>query len=175
MNREPSSRPAISRVIGGAHLLCAVLAICGICLSTSAQTPNPKIPPELSGQWVLRSLYSTPNIWGISLKQAKSLIGSRLRYRDGVLSSCKQHAVIGGVEQRDVSRAQFLAGRNNVRFSDVGIHGASVREIILNGNQGGNCFGTYALPGEDVYMKGPDQLLVDFEGVYFRAIRVAVP
>ena len=154
-------------------LTSVALVVLGICLSKSeSQTRTATIPKGLTGVWVLRSYYRTSNIWGISLKQARSLVGSKVVFGEGALSACKQHVVIQDVEQRDVLPAQFLEG-NLVRFSEVGISGSTIHEITLNGNAGGNCFGTYALPGEDVFVKGPNELLVDFEGVYFRATRIA--
>lgn len=136
-----------------------------------AQTSK-SIPREMEGTWVIKSYYMTPNVWIISLKQAQSLVGSNLIYEDGTLTACNQHVVINKVERGDVSAAEFLARRNNVHFRDVGINGEIAHEITINGRSGGNCFGTYELPGEDVYVKSRNELLLDFEGVYFRAIRV---
>lgn len=148
---------------------CVILVLVGLrAVGLGAQTTG-VVPKELNGQWVLRSYYTTPNVWGISRKQAHSLLGSRLVYRNGTLNACKQQITIQKVEQREVFSTQFLAD-SNVRFEHVGIVGASIREVILSGHEGGgNCFETYALPGENVYLKGPNELLVEFEGVYFRA------
>jgi hypothetical protein len=157
----------------GTRCACAILLMLGLGSLGSVAQRTGTIPKELNGEWVLRSYYMTSNIWGISRKQAQSLIGSKLIYRDGALSACKQRVKIDKIEQNNVSAAQFWDGLH-VDFSDVGIVAPSIREIRLNGNAGGNCFETYALPGEDVYLKGPDELLVDFEGVYFRATRVSV-
>jgi hypothetical protein len=92
-------------------------------------------------------------MFGESARNRQSLLGSKLVYRNGALSACKQQVTIDKVERRDVSSTQFLAGWY-VRFKDVGIVGTSIREITLNGNAGGNCFETYALPGENVYLNG---------------------
>ncbi len=142
--------------------------------SAIAEAKAETVPEELRGVWVIRSYYETPNVWGINKKQADSLVGMRFIYEEGALIACKQRVRIQKVDRREVNSAQFLAGRNSVQFSDVGIHAASIHEIMLNGNAGGNCFGTYAVPGEDVYVKGPAELLVDFEGVYFRATRASI-
>jgi hypothetical protein len=159
-----------SKAIRWAWVLLLVVA--GLRSAGSIAQTTETVPKELNGEWLLLSYYPTPNVWGISKKQAQSLLGSKLVYRNGALSACKQQVTIDKVERRDVSSTQFLAGWY-VRFKDVGIVGASIREIMLNGNAGGNCFETYALPGENVYLKGPDELLVGFEGVYFRAARTS--
>jgi hypothetical protein len=127
-------------------------------------------PKNLTGNGYFALTTRTPNVWGISRKQAQSLLGSKLKYRNGALNACKQRVTIDKVEQRDVSPTQFLADWK-VRFEHVGIVGTSIREITLNGNAGGNCFEAHAVPGENVYLKSPDELLVGFEGVYFRAAR----
>jgi hypothetical protein len=137
----------------------------------SAQAVATNLPKSLSGEWILTSIYETPNISGISPEQARSLVGSRIKYENGLLLSCKQRVRIEKVDEKEVSAAQFLAGRKRTRFSDVEINAPSIKEITINGNSSGNCFGTYALPGEDVYVKARDELLVDFEGVYYRAVR----
>jgi hypothetical protein len=128
---------------------------------------------DIRGEWILMSIYRTPNISGISPEQAKSLVGSRIKYENGWLIACKQRVKIEKVDEREVSAAQFLAGRKRTHFSDVEVYAPSIKEITINGNSSGNCFDTYALPGEDVYVKSRDELLIDFDGVYYRALRRA--
>jgi hypothetical protein len=143
------------------------------CVSerASAQATTITLPQGLNGEWILVSIYKTPNISGIGPEQARTLVGSRVKYENGLLVACKQRVKIEKVDEREVSAAQFLSGRKRTRFSDVEVYAPSIKEIIINGNSSGNCFDTYALPGEDVYVKSQDELLVDFEGVYYRAVR----
>lgn len=137
----------------------------------SAQVATVTLPQDLNGEWTLVSIYKTPNISGISPEQARSLVGSRIKYENGLLVACKQRVKIEKVNEKEVSAAQFLSGRKRTHFSDVEVYAPSIKEITINGNSSGNCFDTYALPGEDVYVKSQDELLVDFEGVYYRAVR----
>ncbi len=148
-----------------------MLAMDFASLCASAQSKQANLPETLKGEWVLASFYKTKNIWGLGPEQAKALVGSKLKYEIGFLTACKQRAQIEKVDEKEVTAAEFLAGRNTVHFSDVEIYAASVKEITINGNSSGNCFDTHALPGEDIYVKSKDELLIDFEGVYFRALR----
>lgn len=151
----------------------AALAMNFACLRVSPQELTTSVPESLKGEWTIVSIYKTSNISGISPEQAKSLVGSRIKYENGFLIACKQRVKIEKVEEKEVTATQFLAGRKRTSFSDVGINAPSIKGITINGNSSGNCFDTYALPGEDVYIKGQTELLIDFEGVYYRALRRA--
>lgn len=132
-------------------------------------------PKELIGEWTLVSIYDTPNIIGIDYKQANSLLKSRITYRDGYLSACNQRVRINKVERNVVTAAEFLAGRRYTHFSDVGVTTPSISEITINDGETGNCFMTGTLPGEDVSLKSEDEILVDFQEVYYRGLRTASP
>ncbi len=119
----------------------------------------------------MKSIYATHNVTGINLKQQKKLLNSRISYDKGILQSCSQRVRIDKVDIKQVSAKDFFAGRY-VHFAEVDIYAPTITEVVINGNATGNCFGTYALPGEDIYIKSPKELLVDFEGVYYRAERV---
>ena len=47
----------------------------------------------------------------------------------------------------------------------------TVAEITINGNSSGNCFDTMRFQGEDVYVETRAELVIGFEGVYYRALR----
>jgi len=160
-----------NRVLCVFRISVCVLFMGYVPVKASAQAANVILPQDLNGEWTLVSIYKTPNISGISPEQARSLVGSRIKYEGGMLIACKQHVKIEKVDEKDISAAQFLSGRKRTRFSDVEIYAPSIKEITINANSSGNCFDTYALPGEDVYVKSQNELLVDFEGVYFRALR----
>ena len=74
------------------------------------------------------------------------------------------------IKVNQVSSADFLED-NRVRFSEVGVEGGSITEIVLNNRQSGTCFGAFPLPGQDIYVKNKNEILVYFEGVFYRALK----
>lgn len=77
---------------------------------------------------------------------------------------------VKSIKVSHVSSHDFLAN-TRVRFSEVGINTSNVTEVVLNQRESGTCFGAFPLPGQDVYIKNEDELLIDFEGVFYRAVR----
>jgi hypothetical protein len=77
---------------------------------------------------------------------------------------------ITSTDEFQVDSADFLAN-TLVRFSDVEIDAQVVTEVVLNNRQAGRCFEAFPSPGQDVYLKSKDELLISFEGVFYRAVR----
>jgi hypothetical protein len=124
----------------------------------------------IRGSWVIESIYRTPNIQGPSPAEQKKLVGSRITYGDRTLESCGQSVPITSTDEFQVDSADFLAN-TLVRFSDVEVDAQVVTEVVLNNRQAGRCFEAFPLPGQDVYLKSKDELLISFEGVFYRALR----
>ena len=124
----------------------------------------------IRGTWVIKSVYRTQNIQGPSPAEQKKLIGSRIVYSDRSLESCGQSVPITSTDELQVDSADFLAN-TRVRFSEVGIDARSVTEVVLNNRQAGSCFEAFPSPGQDVYLKSKDEILIYFEGVFYRAVR----
>jgi hypothetical protein len=124
----------------------------------------------IRGTWVIKSIYRTQNIQGPSPAEQKKLIGSRIVYSDRSLQSCGQSVAITSTDRFQVDSADFLAN-TRVRFSEVEIDARSVTEVVLNNRQAGSCFEAFPLPGQDVYLKSKDEILICFEGVFYRAER----
>jgi len=110
------------------------------------------------------------DVEGPSPAEQKRLIGSEIVYGDRSLRSCGQSVAITSVNHNRVDADRFLAD-TRVRFTDVGINASSVTELVLNNRQAGSCFEAFPLPGQDVYLKSKDEILVAFEGVLYRAMR----
>ena len=127
-------------------------------------------PSAIRGTWVIKSIYRTHNIEGPSPAEQKKLIGSKIVYSDRSLESCGQSVPITSTEEHQVDSADFLAN-TKVRFSEVEIDSRSVTELVLNNRQAGSCFEAFPSPGQDVYLKSKDEILIDFEGVFYRAVR----
>jgi hypothetical protein len=148
-----------------ALLLIALLA--SACVSQSTPVDASHI---VSGTWVLKSIYTTQNVEGPSPSQQKKLLGSTIIFGSRSLKACGQSVPITSVEVYQVSGADFLAN-TRVRFGEVGIGTPSITEMVVNNRQSGSCFDAFPLPGQDIYIKSKDEILVYFEGVFYRALR----
>lgn len=137
--------------------------------SGSGQDSFSKRSP-IEGVWILKSIYKTQNATGVDGPQQKSLLNSRISYKSNSLTSCKQSVPIATVEINERSTRDLFAD-TNVGADELKLSGAKVTEVIFNKTQSGNCFGTFTLPGEDVYIKGKNELIINFVGVFYRAVR----
>ena len=135
-----------------------------------SQKPQTDAARAIRGTWVIKSIYRTPNIQGPSPAEQKKLIGSKIVFGDSSLESCGQSVPITSTQEFQVDSAEFLAN-NLVRFSEVKIDAQSVTEVVLNNGQAGTCLKAFPAPGQDVYLKSKDELLIAFEGVFYRATR----
>lgn len=147
-------------------LLLNVLSI-SVCLSQSGTVDKSHV---VRGTWVLKSIYSTQNVEGPSVSQQKKLLGTTIILNTDSLEACGQSVPINSVKVNQISSADFLAN-TRARFSEVGIKTPSITEVVINDGQSGTCFDAFPLPGQDVYIKNKDEILVDFEGVFYRALR----
>lgn len=125
---------------------------------------------EIRGTWVITSIYNTQNVQGPSPDEQKKLIGSEIVYSDRSLKSCGQSVAITSVDQNRVDASHFLAN-TLVRFKEVQIYASEVTEVVLNNREAGTCFGAFPQPGQDIYLKSKDEILIAFEGVFYRALR----
>jgi len=142
-------------------------------LSTSAcfgQNETANESATIYGTWILKSIYPTQNVEGPSPAQQKKLLGTAIVLDASTLKACGQSVPVKAIKVNQVSSTDFLQD-NRVRFSEVGLEGESVTEIVINHRQSGTCFGAFPLPGQDIYVKGKNEILVYFEGVFYRALR----
>jgi hypothetical protein len=122
------------------------------------------------GTWILKSIYPTQNVEGPSPAQQKKLLGTAIVLNASTLKACGQSVPVKTIKVNQVSSTDFLED-NRVRFSEVGVEGASITEIVINHRQSGTCFDAFPLPGQDIYVKNKNEILVYFEGVFYRALR----
>ena len=148
-------------------LISLLLTAISMAHSQKSQSDSPS---AIRGTWVIKSIYRTHNIEGPSPAEQKKLIGSKIVYSDRSLESCGHSVPITSTEEHQVDSADFLAN-TKVRFSEVEIDSRSVTELVLNNRQAGSCFRAFPSPGQDVYLKSKDEILIDFEGVFYRAVR----
>jgi hypothetical protein len=119
---------------------------------------------------VLESIYPTSNIEGPSPSEQKKLLGSTLVLNAGSLEACGRVVPVKSIRTSRVSSDAFLSN-TKVRFTEVGINAPEITEVVINNREAGTCFGAFPLPGQDIYIKNKNELLIDFEGVFYRLVR----
>lgn len=144
--------------------------ILAFMFTARAQNAQSDAASAIRGAWVIKSIYRTHNVEGPSPTEQKKLVGSEIVYSNRILKSCGQSVPIASINQRRIDAVDFLAN-TRVRFTEVDINAGSVMEVVLNNRQAGSCFDAFPLPGQDVYLKSKDELVIDFEGVFYRVIR----
>jgi len=123
------------------------------------------------GTWVLKSIYPTANVEGPSLSEQRQLIGSKIVIDVSRLHSCGQSVPIRSRVMHKLGADQFLFA-THVRLYEMGISRRTVTEIVLNNREAGTCFGSFPVPGQLLFLKTKNELVVDFEGTFYRAVRV---
>lgn len=124
----------------------------------------------IDGTWVLKSVYRTSNVQGPSLSEQRQLIGSKIVINGSHLHACGQTVLIRSRAVHNLTADQFVFN-THARLKEVGISLPSVTEIALNKRERGRCFGTFPAPGQLLYVKSPNELVIDFEGAFYRAVR----
>lgn len=162
IDAAPSFRRSIN-----AFLLLLILLSASVC---SAQNETANESTMVYGTWILKSIYPTQNVEGPSPAQQKKLLGTTIVLNASTLKACGQSVPVKTIKVNQVSSTDFLED-NRVRFSEVGVEGASITEIVINHRQSGTCFDAFPLPGQDIYVKNKNEILVYFEGVFYRALR----
>jgi hypothetical protein len=148
-------------------IFAAIINSCSYAATRGSET----IPKSIQGVWLFVSIYETPNIQGISDPESKSLIGSKLEIMSNWLASCKQRVKISKVSVSSESSKEFFENSNGVSFKDVSIRSDQTQYIEMTDDDTGNCFGTYELPGVQLYVKNHNEMVVYFSGVFYRVVR----
>jgi hypothetical protein len=150
-----------------AFLLMLVLLSASVC---SGQSEKGNESAKAYGTWVLKSIYPTQNIEGPSPSQQNKLLGTTIVLNANTLKACGQSVPVKTIKVNQVSSTDFL-DNTRVRFSEVGVKAKNITEIVINHRQSGTCFGAFPLPGQDIYIKGKNEILIYFEGVFYRGLR----
>jgi hypothetical protein len=125
---------------------------------------------DLVGMWTLESIYRTSNVQGPSNSEAKRLLGTHIVYGPHNMSSCGLDIAIDSVEQHKLSEEDLLQDAR-VHFSELGLRGNMVEMVIIDQGKSGECFGAFPPPGRLLFIKSKNELIVDFEGIFYRAVR----
>lgn len=155
------------RISLNAFLLLLILLSTSVC---SSQNETASESTMVYGTWVLKSIYPTQNVEGPSPAQQKKLLRTTIVLNASTLKACGQSVPVKTIKVNQVSSTDFLED-NRVRFSEVGVEGASITEIVVNNRHSGTCFDAFPLPGQDIYVKNKNEILVYFEGVFYCALR----
>jgi len=149
--------------------IAAVLLSVGV-VACMGQAGSASKEDVIRGTWTLNSVYPTPNVQGPDVMQQRKLLRSQIIIDANSIKSCGQSAKITSTDVKKVSADEFLAD-NLVPLHSVGIHRPSVTQVVLNQRQSGTCFGAFPMPGLDIYIKSRDELVIAFEGVFYRAVK----
>ena len=87
------------------------------------------------------------------------------------MSSCGTDVEISAVDEHQLSQEDLLQDAR-VRFSESGLRGNTVEGIAIQQAQSRTCFGAFPPPGRLIYIKSKNELVIDFEGVFYRAVRL---
>jgi hypothetical protein len=147
-----------------------LLLIASVSFACHGQTSSSEAKDIIQGTWVIKSIYRTQNVEGPNPSQQKKLVGSHVIVSAQSLHACGQSVPVQSIEVHRLSSDDFLTN-TRVRFSEVQIHSPSVTEVIMNNRQDGICFQVFPLPGQDVFIKSKDEILISFEGVFYKAVR----
>jgi hypothetical protein len=158
--------PRAGRSLRPFVLLITLLVTCS-CFCQDGLTGEARI---LSGTWVLKSIYPTQNVEGPSRSQQRSLLGSSIILKTHSLEACGESIPITSVKTSEIGPSDFLEHTRG-RFIEIGIETPTVTEIVINNRESGTCLGAFPLPGQVIYIKGKNELLIYFEGVFYRAMR----
>lgn len=133
-----------------------------------------KVPSDaasmIRGTWVIKSILPTQNVEGPNPSQQQKLVGTQIVLNAQTLKACGQSVPISSVDVHQVNADDFL-NNTQARFNEVGIDTHIVAEVVINNREAGTCFGAFPLPGQDIYVKSKNELLIDCEGVFYRAVR----
>lgn len=150
--------------IASLMLACALLPAC------ASQPRNADPFREILGEWTLRSILRTGTVQGPGDAQQRQLLGSTVAFAKDSLRACGAQVPIARHEAARISADAFRA-QNRVPLEDLGIRSGSVVQITLNDRSAGTCFGDFPLPGQLLFVKNHDELVVAFEGVFYLARR----
>ena len=129
------------------------------------------VPTQMLGSWRLVGVYSTDNIQGLYPEEQRKLLGTKVVFESTSITSCEQSVNVTSVIRSRVSADDLLEAYHTT-FKSLGIKSRTVEKVVLNNNASGNCLGSLTLPGEEVYLKSHDEICVNLDGVFFKAVRI---
>jgi len=139
--------------------------------SSVAQTATQIHFSDLAATWTLVSIYRTSNVQGPSAAEAKRLLGTHIIYGAHRMKSCGADVAINGVKEQSFTEDNLLQDFRG-RFSELGVREKTIVGITIEQRSSAACYGAFPLPGRVIFLKSRNALIVDFEGVFYRAVRL---
>jgi len=144
----------------------SVFALLGLLL-----TPPPAMPPTILGSWRITKILPTNNVSCWDDAQAKSLLGTTLRYAPGKMTWKGGSVAIPEALTRTLN-ADNLLDEYRVRFAELGIHAPSVTEIDLQHEDADITGATTEVPGDTILLAAPGRIVVSACGIFYSAVRI---
>ncbi len=141
------------------------------CLLLAVVPARPQeMPRAITGSWRISRILPTHNsaCWGN--EQARPLVGTTLRYRQGAMHWKGGEVAIAEALTRTLSSSSYLT-EYKVALTELGIRADTVTEIDLQHEDADVTGATTEVPGDTILLAGPNRILISACGVYFEALR----
>ncbi len=149
----------------------AWLVVSTLMVVGSAGSAQEAMPLSLIGSWRIVKILPTSNQACWDAEQARTLVGSKLKYRPGVMTWQGGEVAVPEALSRTISRRKFQ-DEYKVDLVDLGIHAQSVTEIDLQHEDADITGATTEVPGDTIVLAGPSRIVVSACGVFYEAVRV---
>jgi hypothetical protein len=149
------------------RILMAALTLAAFHPGLHAQA----MPASITGTWRIVRILPTTNVACWDAEQAKKLVGSKLRYRQGAMTWQGGDVPVPEALSRTISRRKYQ-DEYKVDLADLGIHAQSVTEIDLQHDDADITGATTEVPGDTIVLAGPGRIVVSACGVFYEAVRV---
>jgi len=150
------------------HVLLIILFCCDQRLAARVDLHRP-----VEGSWLIVGRYSTRNISAVSDEDMRALIGKRISISSDALESCGQRVKVKSVTTRFVKKPELIL-EERVSFEELGVKSDSLEEVetVFNQDQSVGCLGHLSLPGDHIYLKSANWIIVEFEGAFLSAKKI---
>ena len=151
------------------------LLLCGSAAVLSPSLARGQAMPALIlGSWRIVKILPTHNPQCWDQEQAKSLVGTVLKYRQGVMTWKGGDIDVPEALSRTLSRRKFN-DEYKVDLPELGIRTDNVTEIDLQHEDADITGATTEAPGDTVVLAGsghiPERIIVSACGVFYEAVR----
>ena len=129
------------------------------------------MPVAVTGLWRVVRVLPTRNEACWDQAQARAVVGTTLRYREGMLTWKGTDYPIHEALTRTLSGNDYLT-EYKVRLGELGIRAEMVTEVDLQHEDADVTGATTEVPGDTIVLAGPGRIVVSACGVFYEAVRV---
>lgn len=155
-----------------AQWLCLLLAF------QSAAVVSPGVPPQLRGDWTVTRLIPTTTISCWDKREAKRLLGTTVHYSSDALGWKNYGVAHAVVSTQSLTAFQFRvdysgggAADSEIDFNQLGIRVPSATIVKIQHKDANITGGTAEIPGDWVFLKDRDTIILSVCNLYFEAHR----